>query len=253
MIKMKAVWNMNLSVSKTAKLFDISVRTLHYYDEIGLLKPSRVTDAGYRYYDDEAIMSLEQILFFKKLGFSLKEMKLILYQPDYDKMIALKQHRELLCLEEERLQCLIALVDETLKGESDMRVEPFDTDKIEAAKKEFAKEVKEKWGKTSAFLENEKKKKTYRKENWEQIEKKADDIFRLFSDKRNMDPESEEVQNLVKRWQDHITKYHYTCTKEILSSLGQMYLEDKRFTKNIDRFGEGTAQFMSRAISYYCQ
>lgn len=142
---------MRLTVSETAKLTNISVRTLHYYDEIGLLKPAYTSEAGYRYYDDEALAMLQQILLYRELDFPLKEIRDMLSRPDYDSQAALKAHKELLLLKIERLTRMAGLVDRMMRGENDMSFQEFDEKKIEAAKEQYAREVKERWGNTEAY------------------------------------------------------------------------------------------------------
>jgi DNA-binding transcriptional MerR regulator len=241
---------MKLSVSETAKIFDISVRTLHYYDVIGLLKPSELTDAGYRLYDSDAISKLQQILFYRELDLSLKDIDDIFRKPDYDRRKALRDHRELLLIKKQHIEELIAIVDETLGGK-EMKDKKKITD-IKAEKQKYADEVRERWGKTQAYSENEKKHASYTDEKELAISCEADAIFKEFAQNMDKEPSDAAVQKLVKKWQDHITKYHYNCTLEILASLGMMYTADERFTAYMDRFGDGNAAFVSDAIKIYC-
>lgn len=242
-----------MKINEVAKLTGVTVRTLHYYDEIGLLKPSTVTEAGYRLYEEDALETLQQILFFRELDFPLEEIREIMTNPNYHKQEALIKHKELLMKKRERLDNLIQLVDNTMKGESVMSFKEFDSSEIEKVRNEYAKEVKEKWGHTSAYKESVEKTKSYDKEKWELLTKESAAIFQEFANSKDQAPDSAEAQELVKRWQDYITNHYYTCTKEILAGLGQMYVGDERFTKNIDQFGEGTAAFMSAAIAVYCR
>ena len=133
-----------------------------------------------------------------------------------------------------------------------MSFKEFDMTEIEATKEKYAKEVKERYGKTDAYKEYEVKTKNYDKDKWNDVNTEANEIFKTFADNKDKAPESEEVQELVKRWQDCITNNYYNCTKEILASLGLMYVNDERFKENIDKCGEGTAEFMSKAIEVYC-
>lgn len=243
---------MELKINEVAKLTGITVRTLHYYDEIDLLKPSTVTEAGYRLYDDKAIELLQQILFFRELNFPLNEIKDIVTSPTFDKTEALKKHKELLVKKRKRIDKLIRLVDKTIKGEDSMSFKEFDITEIENAKRKYEEEVKERWGNSDAYIESEKKTKNYGKEQWQQINEESNSILKAFADNKDKAPDSKEVQVLVKEWQDFITKRFYKCTNEILSGLGLMYLGDERFKKNIDKNGEGTAEFISKAIEIYC-
>ncbi|MFT8348571.1 MerR family transcriptional regulator [Clostridium saccharoperbutylacetonicum] len=241
-----------MKINEVAKLTGITTRTLHYYDEIGLLKPSQITDAGYRLYDENSLSELQQILFFRELNFPLNEIKEIMTNPEYDKTEALKKHKELLLKKRERIEKLITLVDNTIKGDVEMSFKEFDMTEIEGAKKKYAKEVKERFGNTEAYVESEEKTKNYGKEQWQKINAESKKLLKAFTDNMDKTPDSKEVQKLVKEWQDFITKSFYKCTNEILQGLGLMYVEDERFKKNIDSNGEGTAEFISKAIEIYC-
>ena len=237
-----------MRISEVAKLTGITVRTLHYYDEIGLLKPSEITEAGYRLYSREDLEILQQILFFRELDFPLSQIKEIMNNPNYDKEEALKKQKELLIQQRQRIEGLIKLIE----GDNNMSFKEFDMNEIEENKKKYAKEVKERWGTSKAYEESEKKTSSYNKEKWGDINQETSEIFKGFAELRNSDPGSEEVQELVRRWQKYITDNFYTCTNEILSGLGLMYVEDERFKENLDKNGEGTAKLMAEAIKIYC-
>lgn len=243
---------MKFSISETAKLTQITVRTLHYYDEIGLLSPSMISETGYRYYDELALERLQQILFYRELDFTLKEIAEIMNASNYKKEDALKRQRDLLKLKRKRLDKLINLLDANLKGDNTMSFKEFDMSAIEEAKSKYAKEVKEKWGNTEAYSQYEKMTKHYSNKDWQDIVKKSDERLKEFSAFVSKSPESKEVQDLVEKWRTFITESFYDCTKEILAGLGEMYVLDERFKKNIDKFGEGTAEFMNQAIKVYC-
>ena len=241
-----------MKISEVAKLSGITVRTLHYYDEIGLLKPNKITEAGYRVYSNEDLETLQQILFFRELDFQLNEIKEIMMNPNYDKNKALNKHKELLIEKRERLDGLINLIDKTIKGDNNMSFKEFDNSKIEENKNKYAEEVKNRWGNTDAYKEYEKKTKSYDKNAWNTINEDMAKILKEFADNRNEDPNSDIAQELVEKWRMYITSNFYNCTKEILSGLGLMYTSDERFKKNIDQYGEGTAEFMAKAIEIYC-
>ena len=241
-----------MRISEVAKLTGITVRTLHYYDEIGLLKPSEITEAGYRLYSREDLEILQQILFFRELDFPLSQIKEIMNNPNYDKEEALKKQKELLIQQRQRIEGLIKLIEKRIEGDNNMSFKEFDMNEIEENKKKYAKEVKERWGTSNAYEESEKKTSSYNKEKWGDINQETSEIFKGFAELRNSDPGSEEVQELVRRWQKYITDNFYTCTNEILSGLGLMYVEDERFKENLDKNGEGTAKLMAEAIKIYC-
>ncbi len=244
---------MNRTVHRVAKLTGISVRTLHYYDEIGLLHPCEVTDAKYRLYDDACLERLQQILFFRELGFALKDIRPILDDPFFDKNKALKNHKNLLILKRNRLNSLIALVENTLKGEKTMSFQEFDMSEIENSRKKYAKEAEARWGNTDAYKESQKKADGYSAREWAAITEETQKIYAAFVANMHREPSSPEVQQLVADWQGLITKHFYHCTNEILAGLGEMYIADERFTKNINQHADGLAQFMSDAIRIYCK
>lgn len=242
-----------MKVSEVAKLTGVTVRTLHYYDEIGLLKPSQVTESGYRLYSDGDLELLQQILFFRELDFSLGDIREIMGNPAYDRETALQNHRQLLLQKRRHLDGLIALVENTLKGEYDMSFKQFDGSEMEETKKKYAAEAKERWGNTDAYAEYEEKTRDYDDPQWKLLKGEGAEILAEFGRNRHLAPGSPEAQALVKKWQDYITANYYTCTKPILSCLGEMYIGDDRFTENLDRNGEGTALFMATAIEIYCR
>lgn len=242
---------MRLSVSELSDQSGVSVRTLHYYDEIGLLKPSEVTEAGYRYYDDEAVKLLQQILFFRELDFSLKDIHGILNAPHYDKDEALRRQRELLTLKRDRLDGLIGLLDANLKGECNMEFKNFDTKEIDALRDQYAAEAKAKYGDTEAWSQSQQRAKKFTKADWDRINAEADGIMAGFGKLVGMAAEDPAVQEQVKAWKDHLQRYYYDCTDEIFAGLAAMYVQDERFMKNIDKHGAGTAQLMHNGMLFY--
>ena len=239
---------MKMQIKKFAELTGVSVRTLHYYDEIGLLKPSSVDRfTGYRYYDESSVLRMQEILFYRELDFSLKSIAEILSSPNYDREKALKEQKKLLTLKKERLERLILSIDNAVKGENVMSA--FDNSEFEA----YKAEAKEKWGNTKAYAEFSEKTKDYSKERFADINTGLEYIFRDFAKlmKSGATSDSSEAQALVKKLQDYITENYYTCTDEILAGLGQMYVADERFKNNIDKYADCTAEFVSKAIYNY--
>lgn len=238
------------TVNEVSKITGVSVRTLHYYDKIGLLKPTKTTDSGYRMYDDTAISRLQSILLFRELQFPLKEIKNILDSPDYDSKKALTQQIELLELEYRHIGELISFAREIKdKGVNIMNFKAFDKSEIE----QYKAEVKEKWGHTKAYKEYEQKSKTQTNINSDKATMELMDIFAQIGKCRHLSPNSNQVQEKISALQEFITNNYYTCTNEILNGLGQMYVGDERFKKNIDKAGgNGTAEFVKKAISIYC-
>lgn len=238
------------TVKEVSMLTGVSVRTLHHYDAIGLLKPTHVTASGYRLYDDTALQRLQTILLFRQLQFPLKEIKEILDRPGFDPMDALEQQIKLLELQRQHLDTLIAHARQIQKtGVIDMNFSPFDRSQIETC----AAEAKRKWGKTDAYKEFEEK---AQGQSPQQLQSSGDalmDIFAEFGAIRHLSPASPEAQTLVAKLQSFITDHYYTCTKQILRGLGQMYIAGDSMTENIDNAGgAGTAEFAHQAIEVYC-
>lgn len=248
---------MSYKVKEIADLVGISVRTLHYYDEKGILNPSKMTEAGYRLYDEEDIKGLQQILFFKELDFSLKEIKEIMSDPEFDQYKAMETHHQLLIKKRQRLNNIIKNVEKSMKemrGETSMskseRFKVFDMSDIEATKDKYKEEVNQKY-KGEKLTEYNQKTAQYSKDQWKVIEEKGNDITYRFSRSMMKEPGAKEVQELVYEYHQYINDSFYTCTKEVLKGLGQMYVADERFTANYDKVKEGLAQFIKEAIDIY--
>ena len=234
------------TVHEVSQISGVSVRTLHHYDAIGLLRPTAVTEAGYRLYDDTALARLQSILLFRELAFPLKEIKRIMDDPQFDQATALEQQIRLLELQQDRLSRLIDLARETMKtGVTHMDFTAFDNSKLE----QYAAEVKERWGNTAAYQESAQRPAAEQKDAAAGLMAQFARMGRL----RTGDPAGQEAQDAVRELQEFITKHFYTCTPEILAGLGQMYTADDRFRANIDTAGgEGTSDFAGKAIAAYC-
>ena len=241
---------MKMRIKEFAKLSGTSVRTLHYYDEIGLLSPAFVErTTGYRYYDENSLLRMQEILFYRELDFSLKSIGEILSSPDHDTRRSLEEQKKLLTLKKERLERLISSIDAAMKGENVMKA--FDNREFEA----YKAEAREKWGKTDAYKEHSDRTGNYSKEKWNALSLEMDRIMAQFGlcMKNGESPASAQAQDLVRALQEHITGNYYHCTNEILAGLGQMYVADERFKGNIDKHGHGTAAFICEAIKAYCR
>ena len=239
------------TVKEVSLLTGVSVRTLHHYDAIGLLKPTRVTEAGYRLYDDTALRRLQTILLFRQLQFPLKEIREILDSPGFDPMEALTQQIHLLELQRKHLDNLISHARKIqTTGVFSMDFSTFDTTELD----QYTAEAKARWGKTKAWQEYEQKAAGQTAEQKQSTGDALMDIFARFGKIRHLSPESQEVQELVASLQDFITRHYYTCTKPILQGLGQLYIAGDSMTENIDKAGgEGTARFAHDAIEIFCR
>ena len=241
---------MKMQITEFAKLTGVSVRTLHYYDEIGLLKPAEVDEwTGYRFYDEKNLEKMQQIMFYRELDFSLKSIIGILSSPDFDKQKALDEQKKLLILKKERLEKLIFAIDCAKKGEIIMNA--FDNTEFE----NYKNEAKERWGNTDAYKEYSQKSKGYSEEKFNALGEGMEKVLEEFAICMNSGAtfDSEEAQKLVKKLQNYITENFFTCTTEILASLCQMYVADERFKNNIDKHSVGTTEFVSKAIEEFCK
>lgn len=238
------------TVHEVSKLAGVSIRTLQYYDKIGLLHPAKYTESGYRLYDDTALEKLQQILLFRELEFSLKDIKAIMDNPNFDRRKALEQQIALLTLKKEHLKKLIDLARDIKDiGVNKMDFTAFDTSKID----EYAAQAKSLWGNTPEYREFEEKSKNRTAQEEQTISTQMMGIFAEFGTMLKLDPSAEKVQSQVKKLQDFITENFYNCSDEILYSLGSMYVSGGDFTENIDMTGgKGTAEFVFKAIKIYC-
>lgn len=238
------------TVHEVGRLTGVSVRTLHHYDAIGLLKPSSVTDAGYRLYDGKALERLQNILLFRELQFPLKEIKAILDNPDFDPKEALAQQIQLLELRRKHIEDLISLAREIQKGGTDqMDFHVFQKTEIN----QYAEEVKARWGAAEAYAEYEEKMKGKTEQEMEAAVNKMMELFMELGRLQKHAPDDDAVQEKIGELQAFITEHYYHCTDEILHGLGEMYVDDERMKRKIDKAGgEGTAEFAKKAIdSYY--
>lgn len=239
-----------LTVKEISEITGISRRTLHYYDSIDLLKPTKVTEKGYRLYDKVALNRLRTILMYRELRFSLKDIKRILDNPNFDSNKALIEQIRLLELQKQHIEEIISLAHKIqIEGGGNMDLKVFNNEEFN----NYADEVKERWGNTNQCKEYEQKNKNRSKQELENIQDKFMSIFAELGALKHLLVEDEKVQEKIKALQKFITDNYYNCTNETLNGLGQMYVNDERFKKNIDKAGgDGTAKFVSQAIYVYC-
>ena len=246
-----------MTVHEVSKLTGISIRTLQYYDKIGLFPPAEYSESGYRLYDEESLARLQMILLFRELEFPLKDIKGIIDSPDFDRNKALEQQIKLLEMKKAHTENLILLAKgmkmlgvKYMENKNKTDFSAFDTSKID----EYAEQAKGSWQHTPQWKEYEQKSKE-RKEDFHAVgEQMMEEVFGEFGTLKEKDPASKEAQDLVKKLQDFITEHFYTCTNEVLSGLGKMYAGGGDFTANIDAVGgNGTAEFVHQAIEIYCK
>lgn len=240
-----------MTVHEVSKRTGVSIRTLQYYDRIGLLPPAAHTEAGYRLYDEAALERLQQILLFRELEFPLREIRAIISRPDFDREKALAQQIELLTLRRDRLNGLIRLAEELKEtGGRKLDFKAFDTEKMD----DYARRAKAQWGETEAYREYEQRSRNWTGEDTRSIAGEIMEIFREFGEMKDQAPDSPRALAQVRKLQDYISARMYTCTDEILASLGEAYGSGGEFTKNIDAAGgPGTGAFAAAAIRAYCR
>nr|WP_077324207.1 MerR family transcriptional regulator [Virgibacillus siamensis] len=240
-----------MKVKEVADLVSISVRTLHHYDEIGLLTPEQITDSGYRIYSNHDLETLQQILFFKELGFPLKKIKEIIGSPAFDREEALEMHRNLLLEKRSRLDKMIATVDKTIratKGEITMsNKEKFEG--FNFSHNPYEQEARERWG-DQAVDESNAKINNMSKGEKKAFEDEFNGIYRDLAAIRHEEPDSDVAQKGIEKW-FHFLNRMGNYSLDTFKGLGQMYVDDERFTNNIDQFGDGLAVFMRDAMAVY--
>ena len=243
-----------LTVGAVSRHAGVTVRTLHHYDEIGLVVPARRTESGYRTYGPAEIERLQEVLFFRELGFTLEEIKEVVASPTYSRANALQRQRGMLEERADRLLNMIEAVDRAVLAErtgvkmsSDDILEVFgDFDP-----KEYEAEAEERWGESDAFKQSAQRTASYTKQDWETVKAEADGINQKFLDLRSdgVAPTDPAAMAVAEEHRTHITSWFYDCSIEIHAGLGQMYVADERFRKKIDKAGDGLAEYMSAAIA----
>lgn len=238
------------TVHEVSELTGLSIRTLRYYDNIGLLRPTARTQAGYRLYGNKDLVRLQQILLFRELEFPLKEIKEILDSPNFDRSRALQQQIELLELRREHLDKLIGLAKSLQTQGGTMDFEAFDTQKID----EYAARAKASWGAKPEWAEYEQRSAGRTREESFAMGKELMELFVPFGRMavQGADPASDEATAQARLIQDFISEHFYTCSDEVFAQLGHAYDCGGEFTQNINAVaGDGAAEFAARAIKAY--
>jgi len=240
-------------VGQVAELAGVTVRTLHHYDRIGLLRPSGRSGSGYRRYNHLDLERLQQILLYRELGFPLEEIAAIVDSPGTDAAVHLSRQRALLVKRVHRLELMLAAIDKEMEAyRMDIQLTPkerfevwgsFDPD-------EHAPEADERWGDSEAFTESQRRTSGYSKEDWLAIKAEAADISkRLVEAMTAGEPADGDVaRGLVEEHRDHISRWFYECSPEIHVGLGDMYVTDARFRKVYEDMAQGLSQYVRDAI-----
>lgn len=239
------------TVKQAAELAGISVRTLHHYDAIGLLKPTQVTDSGYRLYDDSALERLFLILLFRECDLSLEEIRLLLDSTEKHREKVLDTQIALLRAKADHLQKCIHLANAIKQtGVSNLKKSGWDPRKIDA----YSEQAEALYGKTEAYRQYREKSASRSQSREAELGEQVTDYFVRLGQLKHLAPESDAVQDWVEQLRSFFTEHYYTCTPQILMGLGQMYAEGGSMTQNIDAAGgAGTGEFARKAIEAYCK
>ncbi len=245
------------TVGEAARIAKVSVRTLHHYDEIGLLSPSGRSESSYRLYAVDDLERLHQILLFRELGFSLPDIRGIMLDPGFDRAEALRAQRSLLVEKARRTETMLTAIDAALAASegggtmtkeemSDMFGELFDG--FDPA--QYEDEVKERWGDTDAYKQSAARTKRYTKADWQQVKLESETVTKEFVALMDAGaaPDSPEAIAAADRHHAHLEKWFYDCPPQMYANLGQMWVSDHRFTKNIDKARAGLAAYQCAAV-----
>jgi MerR family transcriptional regulator, thiopeptide resistance regulator len=242
-----------LSIKQLSTLAGVSVRTLHFYDQIGLLIPQRERENNYRFYTRESLLKLQQILFYREMEFSLEQISGILDQPGFDLVKALENHREALKGKAKRLNTLLETIDNTisnLKGQKDMTQNQYFKGFSDELQAEYEKEAAEKWD-PEMVHESNRRWKSLNQDEKDLLMKRGEGIMLALRDAMPKGPASAEAQKAIADWKDQIN-FFYDCSDEMLLGLGKMYIEDPRFKSTYNRIDPKLAEFKFEAIKVYC-
>jgi DNA-binding transcriptional MerR regulator len=240
------------TVKQLSKLAGVTPRTLHHYDDIGLLKPSRIGENGYRYYGEEALLKLQQILFYRELDMPLDEIRKIMGRRDFDLLGALQSHRTALEKQAARLSQLLVTVDNTIqhiKGEKLMSQKGLFKGFSEEEQEKYAQEAEQKYD-PAIVRESNRKWKAYSKEKKDAILAEGNQIYTDMIAAMPKGASSPEVQAIVERWRSHMD-YFWTPNLDQLLGLASMYNEDPKFKANFDDMHPKLAEFMREAVTVY--
>lgn len=248
---------MTWTVGEAAKVAKVSVRTLHHYDEVGLLAPSGRSEAGYRLYTVEDLERLQQVMIFRELGFTLPEIREIVLDPDFDRTEALRAQRNLLAEKVRRTKAAIEAIDKRLmemeegipmteEESSKMFGELFDG--FDPA--EYEDEARERWGETDAYKQSAARTKRYGRTEWEAIKNESEANTKAYVAlmEAGVPADSPEAMAVAERGRQHISKWFYDLPIEFYANMAQIWVTDPRFTKNIDKAKPGLAEYSYAAV-----
>jgi len=242
----------SLTIKKLADIAGISVRTLHYYDEIGLLKPQFRRDNGYRYYGEKEVILLQQIMFFRELGFSLDEIRSFISNPGFDVTEALKQHKKLLIKKDKRLKDLVNNVERTISNmgkQSGMNIKEFYQGFSKKQIEKYREEVKLRWG-SKTLEESEKRVLDMGREKFIALQAEGGKIFKAIMESMSEGYDSRYVQDLIVEWRKWLENFHHYSDEEVVE-LGRAYSQHPDFIRFFQQYSDDLPIFLTRAIEHY--
>ena len=244
---------MSYSVGQVADLSGVTVRTLHHYDEVGLLSPGGRSAAGYRLYESSDLERLQQILFYRELGFTLKEISAIVDDPGTDALGHLRRQRGLLTERIERLRAMVDAIDYEMEATTmDIPLTPEERFEVfgEFRPEDYAEEAERRWGGTEAYGQSQRRVASYKKEDWQQLKAEEEGVRARLAAAlaAGLAPDSEEAMDAAEAHREHISRWFYECTYEIHRGLADMYVSDERFRSNYDATAPGLAHFIREAV-----
>jgi len=241
------------TIKELADLAGVTTRTLRYYDQMDLLIPAELGSNGYRYYDHDNLLRLQQILFYRELDVPLKEIQYTLSRPDFQPMPALQKHQEAIRVKVKRYQELLTTIQKTissLQGVENMAENEYFEGFDETL---YEEETRDRWGHTPQYKESQRKWSSYSKDQQDEIKKEGGRItVRMVTENSDARPDDPDVQEAVGDYYAYLNQYFYTCEVEFLRNLADMWVEDPRFAVNYERIREGGAAFVRKAVHFYC-
>ncbi len=243
---------MGHTVKAVAQLAGVTIRTLHHYDAIGLVRPGERTESGYRVYGRRDLERLQQVLFFKELGFGLAEIKEILERPDFDRRQALLDHRELLTHRKDRIERLIKAVEQTLESmeEGTMLEESVWFDGFDHSR--YEEEARQRWGHTDAYRESRERTAAYTEADWSGVAAEQTGILKEIAALADRRPDDPDVLQTIGRMHSLISERFYACSVEMFRGIGELAVTDSRFTATYEKLRPGLAAFYASAVRAYC-
>jgi MerR family transcriptional regulator, thiopeptide resistance regulator len=240
------------TIGKVAEFSGVTIRTLHHYDEVGLLSPGGRSAAGYRIYEDSDLERLQRILFYRELGFTLDDISTIVDDPQTDALGHLRRQRRLLTGRIDRLRSMVDAIDYEMEART-MNIKLTPEERLEVfgefRPEDYAEEAEQRWGETDSYKESQRRVSKYKKEDWQRLKAEEEGVRERLAAafEAGLAPDSEEAMAAAEAHRQHISRWFYECSYEIHRGLTEMYVSDERFRSNYDTQVPGLAAFIKDA------